>query len=99
MVRRSRARCGMGNLTSSWNSAILWGSLVALIILAIVFRTLARKHKPRLPDREPTRAWSGTSDENLDSSHIGGPILGKESGRFPPHMKRAGPADPAGAPK
>lgn len=74
-VQSTIGEASMDNLADFWSTAPLWGSLIALIVIAIVFRRLVRSRTPATPTRVPDRSWAGTEGDNLDSSHIGGPIF------------------------
>ena len=65
----------MDDLPGFWSMVPLWGSLIALIVIAIVFRRLVRARTPATPTPAPDRPWTGAEVDNLDSSHIGGPIF------------------------
>ena len=75
----------MDNLASFWSKGTLWVLVlivVALALVAYVFHRI-RPRKPPPPIRAPDLSWSGTPADNLDSSHIGGPI-------FPPEETEPG---------
>jgi hypothetical protein len=65
----------MDDLPGFWSMAPLWGSLIALIVIAIVFRRLVRARTAATPTPAPERSRMATEVDNLDSSHIGGPIF------------------------
>ena len=91
----------MNDLADFWRYAPLWGSLLVLIVIAIVFRRYARSRTSATPPRAPARPWTGTEEENLDSSHIGGPIFVHPPDQHarPDAEGPAGGGGPAGVPK
>lgn len=80
-------------------SPILWGAIIALVIIAFVFRRLQRKRRPFAPPLPDTAGQAGMV-ENLDSSHIGGPIFPTASDRETrADQKPSRNGEPAGARK
>ena len=91
----------MDSMEGFWRTAPLWGSLLALIVIAIVFRRMVRLRTPPAPPRAPVRPWTGAEEDNLDSSHIGGPIfVNLPDQPVRPNTERAaGGGEPGGEPK
>jgi len=93
----------MDSLVGFWSKATWWVLIViviALVLVAIVFQRI-RARKPPSVIRAPDPSWSGTDADNLDSSHIGGPIFPKPTDveTRSDAQRSAGNAKPTGAPK
>ena len=90
----------METLAGFWSKPTLW--VLALIVIALVLVAIAfmrmRPRKPPPAIRAPGPSW--TAVDNLDSSHIGGPIFGDAAEQTnEPATGRPGGTGPAGAPK
>ena len=70
----------MDNFAGSWGGPMLWWLLLALIVIAAIVVWYLRSRTPApKPQLESNSASESVS--SLDSSHIGGPIVGTEQFR------------------
>lgn len=70
----------MEKLAAIWNSAPLWGALVAVIVLVFVIARLWRSRPPQTPTRSPAPSMPESDDDLVDSSHIGfAPLVGNQA--------------------
>src|ERR1043165_1695748 len=79
LTSMNASRPFMDTLSGFWTKGTLWVLLlivVALALVAFVFHRI-RPRKPPPAIRAPDMTWNAT-DQNLDSSHIGGPIFPQE---------------------
>jgi lysylphosphatidylglycerol synthetase-like protein (DUF2156 family) len=61
----------MEKLAAVSNFALLWGALVAIIVLVFAIAWFRRSRTPQVPTRTAEPPVAETDDDVVDSSHIG----------------------------